>query len=100
MRRWRASLRAACTRWRFMRRRRGKARSLLRITRWLEERRVDFRCCRLVILGEQIRQIEPAGEHGELAVGGARPCFLRPVPVKLDAVVVGAAQIECLADAV
>ena len=46
------------------------------------------------------RQIEPMGEHRELAVGVARPLFLGPVPIKLDAVVVGIAQIKRLADAV
>ncbi len=51
-------------------------------------------------LAQQPRQIEPVREHRELAVGVARPLFLRPVPIKLDAVVVGIAQIERLADAV
>ena len=37
--------------------------------------------------------------HGKLTVGRPRPEFTGPVPVKLDAVVVGIAQIECFADA-
>jgi hypothetical protein len=32
-----------------------------------------LRLRRIAILGEQIHQIEPAREHRELAVGGARP---------------------------
>jgi hypothetical protein len=31
-----------------------------------------MRLRRIAVLGEQIHQIEPAREHGELAVGGAR----------------------------
>jgi len=49
---------------------------------------------------EQAPQVEVARVHRELAVGRARPLFLRPVPVKLDAVLVGIAQVERLADAV
>ena len=43
-------------------------------------------------LAQQPRQIEPVGEHRELAVGVVRPLYLGPVPIKLDAVVVGIAQ--------
>src|SRR5580704_8264186 len=80
------------------RRRASAARS--GVARWLEQRRRNLRRRRVAVLGEQVRQIKPAREHGELAVGGARPLLFRPVPVKLDAVVVGIAQIERLADAV
>ena len=55
---------------------------------------------RRVPLPQQIVQIEPLGEHRERAVGGARPLLLRPVPIELDAVLVGIAQIQRLADAV
>jgi len=59
-----------------------------------------LRVRRVAGFGEQVRQIEPAREHGELAVGGQRPLCLRPIPIKLDAVIVGIAQIDRLADAV
>lgn len=39
-------------------------------------------------------------EHVQAAIGTVRPLFLWPVPIKLDPVVVGVAEIEGLADAV
>src|SRR6185503_13227562 len=48
---------------------------------------------------QQRLQIQPPREHCELTVGGARPLRLRPVPVQLDAVLVGIAKVERLADA-
>ena len=53
-----------------------------------------------VQFGQQVAQVEPLRHHGERAVGGAGPLVLGLVPVKLDAVLVGIAQIERLADAV
>jgi hypothetical protein len=55
---------------------------------------------RLVQLRQQIAQIERIGEHPQAAVLALRPHLLGPVPIKLDAVVVGVAQVERLADAV
>ena len=49
---------------------------------------------------EQCDQIERRGEHRKLAVGAARPLFARTIPIKLDAVVVGIAQIKRFAYAV
>ena len=49
---------------------------------------------------QQRLDIQPLREHRELAVRPERPLLLRPVPIELDAVVVGIAQIERLADAV
>ncbi len=49
---------------------------------------------------KQIVQVERVGEHLQRAVRLLRPLLLRPVPIKLDAVVVRVAQIERLGDAV
>src|ERR1700689_1287129 len=49
--------------------------------------------------GEKRHEIEMPGVHGELTVGGPRPDFTPPGPVKLDAVVIGIAQIEGFTDA-
>ena len=51
-------------------------------------------------LPEQILQIQPLREHRQRSVRRARPFFLRPVAIELDAVLVGITQIERLADAV
>ena len=51
-------------------------------------------------LPQQILEIQPLREHRQRAVRRARPLLLRPVPVQLDAVLVGIAQIKRLADAV
>jgi hypothetical protein len=45
-------------------------------------------------------RVERLGDHAELALRGARPFGFGAIPVKLDAVAVGVAKIECLADAV
>ena len=45
-------------------------------------------------------QVERIGEHVQAAVRLLRPHFLRPVPIKLDTIVVGVAQIKRLGDAV
>ena len=45
-------------------------------------------------------EVEPLGHHGELARRRSRPVRLGPVPVELDAILVGIAQVERLADAV
>ena len=58
----------------------------------VERRRVAF--------AQQPLEIEPPREHRELAVGGPRPLLLRPIPIQLDAVLVGIAQVQRLADAV
>src|SRR4051812_24723156 len=49
---------------------------------------------------QQIVQIEWHREHRLFTVRSARPRFAGPVPVKLDAVLVGIAQINRFADAV
>src|SRR5665213_288508 len=49
---------------------------------------------------QQILQIEAMREHRERSVRCPRPLFFRPVPIKLDAVLVGIAQVKRLADAV
>ena len=51
-------------------------------------------------LPQQIVEIEPLREHRQRPVRRARPLFLGPVPIQLDAVLVGIAQIKRLADAV
>src|SRR6185437_2964164 len=51
-------------------------------------------------LAEQVVEIEGLGEHGQSAGRRAGPSFTRAVPIKFDAVVVGIAQIQGLADAV
>src|ERR1700688_3290601 len=48
---------------------------------------------------QQTVEVEPAGDHVELALGRARPKLLRPGAIELDPVVVGGAQIERLAHA-
>ena len=48
----------------------------------------------------QIIQIELAREHRQRSIRLARPFRLRAVPVQLDAVLVGIAQVQRLADAV
>src|SRR6266566_2485360 len=48
---------------------------------------------------QQVVEIEPAGDHVELAVRRARPKLLRPVAIELDPVLVGIAQRERLAHA-
>jgi hypothetical protein len=52
------------------------------------------------VLGKQLLEIERLGDHGQVALRGARPLGLRAVPVELDAVAIGIAEIERLADAV
>lgn len=49
---------------------------------------------------QQFVQVERTGEHGELAVGRARPHFLRFVTIQLDSVVIGIAQVYGFADTV
>src|SRR5207237_6753868 len=49
---------------------------------------------------EESFQIERSRMHRQLAVGRARPLFLRPIPVELDAVVIRVPQVERFADAV
>jgi hypothetical protein len=49
---------------------------------------------------KQRDQIERSGEHRKFAVCRAWPLLARPVPVELDAVVIGIAQIERFAYAV
>src|SRR6478735_3723926 len=51
-------------------------------------------------LPQQIFQIEPLCEHRQRAVRVARPLLAGPVPIQFDAVLVGVAQVERLADAV
>src|SRR5664279_2175456 len=51
-------------------------------------------------LPQQILEIEPVRKHGERAVLLARPLLFGPVPIQLDAVLVGIAQVQRLADAV
>src|ERR1700686_1618221 len=51
-------------------------------------------------LPQQVFKIEPVREHRKRAIRLARPLFLWPVPIELDAVLVGVAQIQRLADAV
>src|SRR6202167_2409413 len=83
MRRWRRSLPAAYTRSQSTRPHRARIyNTLLRLGS-----------------GEKRHEIEMPGVHGKLSVGRARPDFAGPVPVKLDAVFIGIAQIECFADA-
>lgn len=48
-------------------------------------------------LGKQRVQIKRAGEHGELAVGRARPVVRVPIPIQFHAVVVRIAQVNRLA---
>src|SRR5581483_12089286 len=60
----------------------------------------DFLRGRFLEFAQQIAQIDPVARHGETSVRVLRPLFLGPVAVKLNAVVVGIAQIERLADAV
>jgi hypothetical protein len=48
---------------------------------------------------QQAFKIQPAREHRQLTVSGARPLIRRPIPVQLHAVVVGIAKVERLADA-
>src|SRR4051794_16998988 len=81
-RHFRVNCRVGCTRWRSRPMRRTKAGD------------------GASLLFQQIVKIKPLREHRKLAVGAARPLFLRAVPVKLDAVVVGVAQIKRFADAV
>src|SRR5688572_17928839 len=50
--------------------------------------------------GEQPLQVEGSGDHGESVVRLARPGLFRPVPVELDAVPVGVAEVDRLAHAV
>src|SRR5215211_926791 len=50
------------------------------------------------LLLQQIAEIEPPREHCELAVPRARPLRQRAIPVELDAVVVGIAEVKRLAD--
>src|SRR5262249_40773572 len=50
--------------------------------------------------GEEVLQIERAGEHGQSAVCGARPRILRSVPVEFHAVFVRVTKIERFADTV
>ena len=49
---------------------------------------------------KQIVQIETFRDHGELALGVARPFLFRAIPVKFHAVLVRIAEIKCLAYAV
>src|SRR6185437_12047686 len=49
---------------------------------------------------EEVVEVEGAGEHREIPGRGTRPGLAWAVPIKLDAVVVGIAQIEGFADAV
>jgi hypothetical protein len=51
-------------------------------------------------LREQFFEVERFGDYGEIALRGARPFGFGAVPVELDAIAVGVAKIECLADAV
>src|SRR4051794_33320634 len=48
----------------------------------------------------QILDVELSREHRQGAVGIARPFLLRAIAIELDAVLVGIAQIQRLADAV
>lgn len=45
----------------------------------------------------EIGEVEAAGEHGEAALGIARPVSLRSVPIEFDPVHVGIAQVQRLA---
>lgn len=49
---------------------------------------------------QKVLQVERVRVHGEVALGVARPLVLRAVPIKFDAVVVGIAEVEGLADTV
>jgi hypothetical protein len=51
-------------------------------------------------LAEEIVEIEPTREHRKAAAGIARPFVSRSIPIKFDAVLVGIAQVQRLADAV
>jgi hypothetical protein len=51
-------------------------------------------------LRKQTVHIRMAREHCEAAVSRARPLLLRPVPMKLHAIVVGITEIDGFADAV
>src|SRR5262245_13055902 len=50
-------------------------------------------------LGAQVREVQSLRHHLERSVSSARPLGARPVPIELDAVTVGVAEIECLAHA-
>jgi hypothetical protein len=50
--------------------------------------------------GEEVAEIERAGEHVKVSIGGHRPLYARPVPVKFDAIFVGIPQVKRLAHAV
>ncbi len=49
---------------------------------------------------QQLLQVQPLGKHRQRPVRLARPFRFGPVPIQLDAVLVGIAQIQRLADAV
>ena len=73
----------------FMRPRRQKPSELL----------LDRVCRRRFELFEESDQIERCGEHRQLTRGRTWPLLARAIPIKLDAVVVGVAQIKRFADA-
>src|SRR5439155_1644822 len=54
----------------------------------------------LLALAQQAVEVDGCVPHRDLAVRVAWPLVLRPVAVELDAVVVGVAEVERLADAV
>jgi hypothetical protein len=62
-----------------------------------------LRCPKALLLVIQLREqaihIERAGDHRESPVDGTRPLLPGAVPVQLDAVVVGVAQVQGLGDA-
>src|ERR1700690_1118897 len=64
----------------------------LRASERLDRRFIEF--------GQQIMQVERVREHLQAAVRPLRPLVLRPVPIKLDAIVVWVAQVKRLGDAV
>src|ERR1700730_3237236 len=49
---------------------------------------------------QSIVKVEPVREHRQRSVWGAPPVFPGTVPIELDAVVVGIAQVQRFADAV
>src|SRR6476619_3791563 len=49
---------------------------------------------------EQTVEVEGAREHFKFAVSPPRPLLARAVPIKLDAVLIGIAQVKRFADAV
>ena len=53
-----------------------------------------------VLSRKKIIQVERLGYHREIAGWCARPLFTRPIPVELDAIAVGIAQVKSFAHAV